>query len=70
MWNFHGTTEIIPLDLDALDGPPNHPPPRPPGLDSPIANWVAAEAKCCDGFVDAQDIRQDLEEMASRASSE
>ena len=25
VWNFHGTTEIIPLDLDALDGPPNSP---------------------------------------------
>ena len=26
VWNFHGTTEIDPLDLDALDGPPNSPP--------------------------------------------
>ena len=65
VWNFHGTTEIIPLDLDALDGPP-----RPPGLDSLIANGVAVEVKMCEGFVDAQGIGQDLEEMVSRASSE
>ena len=41
------------------------PPWRPPGLDSLIANWVVVEEKLCDGFVDAQNICQDLEEMAS-----
>ena len=43
---------------------------RPPGLDSLINNRVLVEAKFCEGFVDAQGIGQDLEEMASRASSE
>ena len=46
------------------------PPLGPPGLDSLITNLVANEVKFCDGFVDAQSIGQDLEEMASRASSE
>ena len=42
---------------------------HPPDLNSLITNWVAVEVKCCDGFVDAQRIGQDLEEMVSRASS-
>ena len=42
---------------------------HPPDLNSLIANLVAEEEKCCDGFVDAQGIGQGLEEMESRASS-
>ena len=39
------------------------PPRRPPGLDSLIANWVVSEGKSCEGFVDAKNIGQDLEDM-------
>ena len=41
---------------------------HPPDLHSIVADLVACEAKKCDGFVDAQGIGQDLEEMESRAS--
>ena len=36
---------------------------HPPDLKSVVANLVSAEVKPCDGFVDAQGIGQDLEEM-------
>ena len=41
----------------------------PPDLHSTVANLVVAEGKFFDGFVNAQGIGQDLEEMESRASS-
>ena len=67
VWNFHGATEIIPLDLDALDGPPKLPRLRPPGLDSRVANLVESEEKRCNGFVDAQRIGQDLEKNGKQS---
>ena len=67
------------LPITSIDAPRIHPlltqlPPRrsallhPPDLHSIVTNLVSAEAKVCQGFVDAQGIGQGLEEMESKAS--
>ena len=62
-----GTTEIIRLDLDAVDGPPSSASLHPPGLESLVANLVAVEVKCCDGFVDFEGGSESLSVLKTAA---